>query len=351
MQFETTLIDSAEALTAKLNDQEIFIFLAGESFPFAASGIPDHPALYTALFPAIIDGVSYSATKGILLQFPANFQVHLASLNDGTIEPPLAEGFSGSLIAVVDGLSSFTQKFLQRLYENTGDRVTIVGGGAGKMSFKHETVIFRGNTGLLDAGFLLAIPKPIRIGVAHGWEKLAGPFLATATHPNTLSTINWAPAFEIYARTIHKDCGKEITAENFFEVARDYPFGMEKMNNDLVVRDPVSVTKNDLNLIGDIPENSVIYILKGRPHHLIESIGEALEEMAMDQSSNSHLFVFDCISRGLFLADHFTQEVQSLRSSLPPHGVMIGCLSFGEIANQNREYIEFYNKTCVMGAL
>ena len=64
--------------------------------------------------------------------------------------------------------------------------------------------------------------------------------------------------------------------------------------------------------------------------------------------SDKTIFLIDCISRALFLGDDFIDEIKAVSEANTP---MIGALSLGEIANNGREYLEFYNKTCVVGML
>ncbi|EQD46615.1 hypothetical protein B1A_14553 [mine drainage metagenome] len=53
----------------------------------------------------------------------------------------------------------------------------------------------------------------------------------------------------------------------------------------------------------------------------------------------------DCISRALFLEQDFRQELAVIHSPAP----MLGALTIGEIANSGQDYLEFYNKTAVVG--
>jgi len=58
--------------------------------------------------------------------------------------------------------------------------------------------------------------------------------------------------------------------------------------------------------------------------------------------------VFDCISRALFLQDHFAQELAAVAQGQSP---LFGALTIGEIANSGRSYLEFFNKTTVVARL
>lgn len=107
-----------------------------------------------------------------------------------------------------------------------------------------------------------------------------------------------------------------------------------------------------MTLVGDMDVNSVVSILRGKSENLIEAASQA-SNISM-QGINKHVtsaLIVDCISRFLFLEDKFEKELQAIKYPLPDNSLIWGVLSLGEIANANQENIEFYNKTCVVGAL
>jgi hypothetical protein len=61
--------------------------------------------------------------------------------------------------------------------------------------------------------------------------------------------------------------------------------------------------------------------------------------------------IVDCISRFLFLEEDFEKELINIKTQFPQNSQFWGVLTLGEIANESKENIEFYNKTCVVGAL
>jgi hypothetical protein len=107
-------------------------------------------------------------------------------------------------------------------------------------------------------------------------------------------------------------------------------------------------------LVGDIPQNSTINILKGKEDNLIKSSGIATKKAMEQLDSNDEeysVIVFDCISRAIFLGDRFVEELSEMKKHINPSKNLFGALTLGEIANNGDEYITFYNKTCVTGIL
>lgn len=56
------------------------------------------------------------------------------------------------------------------------------------------------------------------------------------------------------------------------------------------------------------------------------------------------------VSQGVFLEDDFTKELDGIKKQVD-NETLFGALTLGEIANNGNEYINFYNKTCVVGVL
>lgn len=69
---------------------------------------------------------------------------------------------------------------------------------------------------------------------------------------------------------------------------------------------------------------------------------------AFQEEANRTELLIDCISRALFLEDEFDREIEAVYQENVP---LIGALSMGEIANNGKDYLELYNKTCVVGIL
>lgn len=262
---------------------------------------------------------------------------------------------SKSLVVLVDGLSSYITDFLDSLFQNTPENSQIIGGGAGKMTFEREPVIFTKYKILKDAAIIITLNKRLSLGIQNGWEYLEGPFLTTSSQKNILKTLNFKNAFEVYKNVVEKDSGMKFGDDNFFDIAKYYPLGIVKYDKEIIVRDPILVDEdNNIVLVGEIPLNSTINILKGKGENLIKSsqlaIKKAMKNLECDVQEYN-VILFDCISRSISLGDKFIDELVEIKKSINPTKNLFGALTLGEIANNGNEYINFYNKTCVIGVL
>lgn len=308
-----------------------------------------------AIVPFIVYNEEYF-NKGVIscdLHEDNNFFL-IEDLSNFSIEQSFFKQ-SKSLVVFVDGLSSYITEFLDNLFQNTPENSQIIGGGAGKMTFEREPVIFTKHKILKDAAIIIALNKKLSLGIQNGWEYLEGPFLTTSSQNNILKTLNFKNAFEVYKEVVEKDSGMKFSDDNFFDIAKSYPLGIVKYDKEIIVRDPILVDENNnLVLVGDIPLNSTINILKGKEENLIKSsqiaIKNAMNNLECgDQDYN--VILFDCISRSISLGDKFVNELVEIKKSIKPTKNLFGALTLGEIANNGNEYITFYNKTCVIGVL
>jgi len=255
-----------------------------------------------------------------------------------------------SMLVFVDGLSAFIDPFLVSLFEYSDEECVIFGGGAGKLTLEQDLVIFSPQEITQDSALIIPLEKKAEIGVNHGWEFLEGPFVATACQNNILEQIDYEDAFDIYKNIVEKDSGIKFNNKNFFDLAKSYPLGIVTYSGEVIVRDPIAVDNNNLILVGVMPENSIIQILKGENTKLIQAAKRAAQDSIKSNEDKKIAIMIDCISRVLFLKDDFVKEIDSVTKVIG-NTKLIGVLTLGEIANTSDKYIDFYNKTCVIGTI
>jgi hypothetical protein len=256
---------------------------------------------------------------------------------------------------LVDGLSAGIEPFLRRVYDELGNSVAYLGGGAGSLSLEQRPCVFCADGVFADAAVVALSPRTCGLGVRHGWLPIAGPLVATRTHRNRIEQLNWEPAFPVYSRIVEADSHRPVQREHFLERAREFPFGLLRDEQETVVRDPIQVDFGDaLVCVGSVPENSVLHIMKGVPERLIEAAAGAAHDAARPRPGQAmQSLLIDCISRAIFLGPRFEEELTAVRSALAASGapVPVGALTLGEISCRGDGYLEFYNKTAVVGVL
>lgn len=329
--------------------------------------------LVGGLFPAILSGNRKMERGTIVVGLPMPVKVlRITGLNGaGTdfteqIDAQLERGNDSSTVLVlVDAFAGRIDRFLESVYTVLGPDRTYVGGGAGSLAMDQSPCLLTNRGMTSGEALVLMVDTPSFLGVSHGWRPLAGPFQVTEVDGVEVKTLDWNTAFTVYRDAIREAAGREITEDTFFEVAKAHPFGISRMQQELVVRDPFSVTPDgSLVCVGAVPKGAFIHILEGDEQSLISAAGEARDKSRRQQerirggggtvsgdpsgpelSAPCLRVFFDCISRVLFLGDRFAEELQAVHSDASS---LVGACSIGEVANSGDAFLEFYNKTAVV---
>jgi hypothetical protein len=259
-----------------------------------------------------------------------------------------------TLMVLVDGLAARIAALIESLFVNFGLVHNFIGGGAGSLSFERKPCLLTPSGLVQDAALLIRLPLRSGVGVAHGWQPVSEPMKVTDSQRNQVYTLDGQAAFEQYRQRIEARSADRFGADNFFDIAKSYPLGVVKLGAEMIVRDPLMRTEDGKGMVcvGEVPEGCTVRLLNGTAEGLIAAAGQAdrLAQQSWQQQSESTpeaaLFI-DCISRVLFLGDRITEELEQVAPGLP----VFGALTLGEIANTGRDYLEFYNKTAVLGLL
>jgi len=342
----------------KLSDNFLLIFIAEKSASnatalinlFSNNGIK----FFGGIFPTLIhDTKNYH--EGILVIEAQNVQevIRFSMKDEATFKEIKNLERINTAILLIDAMVSETDLLLKKVYGLLNNQINIVGGGAGFMSLEQQPCIFT-QDGMFDDGAILALmTNKSKIGVKHGWEVFAGPFIATSTEKNIIKELNWRPAFEVYKEVIEANSDNKFTNDNFFEIAKSFPFGIYKEGQEYIVRDPFIVNdKDEIICISEIPENSTLQIMTGDPKKLILAAKMVAEDVFCDVIQSSCLLVFDCISRVMYLNEQFDDELKAMRDVNHVKQCKIrGVSTLGEIASSGMGFVDFYNKTIVASSL
>lgn len=279
----------------------------------------------------------------------ADFDTPLAELaDDWDAQPQPATHF-----VFVDGLATCIATLVESLFVNFGLEHNYLGGGAGSLSFEQKPCLITPEGLQVDAALILRLPQASGVGVAHGWQAISEPYKVTDADKNQVHQLEWQPAFSTYQAEVEPHAGQHFTEQNFFDLAKAYPLGINKLDSEMIVRDPLMRQgEQTLVCVGEVPEGSFVRILNGTPESLIAAAGIAATRAHQAWQANSQkppewACFIDCISRVLFLQDQILDEFSAVAGDYP----LVGALTLGEIANTGQDYLEFYNKTAVLGLL
>ena len=308
------------------------------------------------IFPRVIhDNDTYEDAIVIntLVNLESLYVVNGISKKDYSIPSMTFDESDYSVFTYVDGLTSKISHYLSSLYEEYGMQTNYFGGGAGSLSLKQQPCVFTNEGFFEDAAVVAILKMKSNIGVKHGWNKVEGPFIVTKADGNIIKEINWKSPFEVYKEVVEEHSGREFTDDNFFDIAKGYPFGIVKNDAECIVRDPLMVNENnELVCVGEVEDNMLVDILNGDKESLVSAAKEATVTSLNKTESPRKAIIIDCISRILFLDKEYDKELSTITSTLKekyPNISIGGALTLGEISSYGEGFLEFYNKTVVVG--
>ncbi|MCU0324637.1 MAG: FIST C-terminal domain-containing protein [Spirosomaceae bacterium] len=309
---------------------------------------------FGGIYPTIIQDTSNYHEGFIIISIPNVREIVKFSVKDESSFREIKNLESiNTAILLIDAMVSETDSLLKKIYGLLNNEINIVGGGAGFMTFEQQPCIFT-NEGMFEDGAILALfESKSKIGVKHGWEVFAGPFIATSTDKNIIKELNWRPAFDVYKEVIELNSENSFSKSDFIEIAKIFPFGIYKEGAEFVVRDPIAVNdKGEIICISEVPENSTLQILTGDPEKLIIAATDVAKQTYQEQDDLACLMVFDCITRVMYLEDQFEKELIAMKSVYSNKKCKIrGVSTLGEIASSGMGFVDFYNKTIVASSL
>jgi hypothetical protein len=308
-------------------------------------------ATQVKVFGALVSGLIYDAHKkseGILaipLDFDLDIFIQDLSKDSFTnqLENYLEQNSNyNTLFCFVDATSTQKNKMLDVLYNASPLGTKFLGAGAGTLDMIQKPCVFS-NLGVFANASVIAMAKiETTIGVAHGWHPITTPIKVTqVSNGTTLTSLNWEPALKVYCDEVKKHAGVELNESNFADIAKSYPFGMIKMNAEMVVRDPYAYRDNAVLIVDEIPEGTYINIMHGDKPSLLEG---ASKSVVYFSDNLDDVFCVNCISRVLYWGEDFDKELDVIGNQR----FISGILSIGEIANNGDTSLELYNKTIVV---
>lgn len=316
--------------------------------------------LIGGVFPQIIFDQKCHTTGAVLLGTPKQLLVNILPFSNATHCADIADQLmtfypdhhqQNTLLVISDGLASGMTTLIDELFNHFGLDINFIGGGAGSLSLVQKPCVLT-NSGLQQSVAAIALLNcQSGIGVAHGWHAISEVYRVTESEGNRVISLNWLPAYEVYSQAILTHSNQSLSVENFFDIAKAYPLGITKLGLEVVIRDPIMTDQGHLICVGDVPQGSFIHVMNGDllslPNAARIARDKATISLGLEAQPNLQLFI-DCISRVLFLGPHFAEE---LSCAIQPMLPMIGALTLGEIANSGHDYLEFYNKTAVVGLI
>jgi hypothetical protein len=267
------------------------------------------------------------------------------------------EAEHGALMMLSDGLAGDQREVVRGSYEVTGATIPLVGGAAGENQQSFAT--FQYADGMLMRNGLAAVwinsPRPIGVGVRHGWHPIGDPMIVTRAEGNIVYELDGRPAVEGYlAQRASDPLLANLYGQgevSFSASLLDQPLGLANASGRFDVRHILARASHDgLVMFGHINEQSVVQVMAGDWPDLVEAAGGAASDALAQATGDSRgALVFSCTGRIAPLGAHLAAETEAVSEAVGG-GPLAGFFTYGEFARVTGS-TGFHNATVVVLAL
>jgi len=240
-----------------------------------------------------------------------------------------------SLFMIFDAMVVNIATVLDALYLKLADRVRYMGVNAGSETFQPMPCLFDNKRIIQDGVLAMLLPNHPGAVVEHCYLAPERMISATSTEGSRIITIDWRPAFEVYREAVEAEYGVKITAENFYQYAVHFPFGIVRAGSEIVVRIPVALEKDgSLFCVGEVPPNALLTLLRAPEVdsvQTVETLARGLHSLS-GELSNADVLTFYCAGRRMHLGEQAQNELIELDKHMGAAQIA-GALSLGEIGH------------------
>lgn len=185
----------------------------------------------------------------------------------------------------------------------------------------------------------------VKSGCHGGWEPFGPERLVTRAIENVVYEFDSRPALELFKNYLGSYAKDLPAAGLLFPLSvKDKEVGTTAVRTILAVNEAT----NSLVFAGEIPEHSVVRLMKTNNEKLVAAAKTAIENSIYKNTSEQFEFalIVSCLGRKMVLKQQTEEEIEELKKSLKPDMVLSGFYAYGEIAPvKNTENAELQNQT------
>ena len=263
----------------------------------------------------------------------------------------LQEKDLNNIFVLSDGLqingSQLTHGFTSVLGADTIVSGGLAGDGA---DFKTTWVIVDGKAqdGYVSALGFYGNNIHVSSGFQGGWDKFGIERTVTRSIDNVLYELDDKPALDIYKNYLG-DKAKDLPASGLL-----FPLELQEDENNGVttVRTILAVNEEEksITFAGDIPEGSIVSLMKANHDRLIEGAFNASKKVNLSGYNDEEILciAISCIGRKLVLKQRAEDELEATLENLPPKTKQVGFYSYGEISPLSSGKCDLHNQTMTL---
>ena len=246
-----------------------------------------------------------------------------------------------------DGLQVNGSELVKGISEALPNGISVTGGLAGDAANFEKTLVGL-NSAPTDGNVvgigLYGSSLKIGHGTQGGWDPFGPERIVTKSASNVLYELDGQSALDLY-KTYLGDKADELPGSGLL-----FPLAIkETSDSKAVVRTLLAVDEeaHSMTFAGDLPEGSVVQLMKANFEKLIDASAEAAESTMEKLGSDAELAILvSCVGRKLILDQRIEEEVEEVQAVLGDNIKMTGFYSYGEISPLNDEFnCDLHNQT------
>ncbi len=284
------------------------------------------------------------------------FRIQLLKLKDLTPESfgKHAGGFiketftSPSVITAFSGFDMDVQTIIDEIIKKTGKHLKMFGDLAGDdLKFKETIVFTQDEVTKQGAIFLILDDEKIDLRgmTTSGWNGLGADFTITRSKGNVVYEIDGTPALDLYANYLN------ISDEDLPVMGMEYPLMIKNQDGTNSFRMITSIDKEKRSLIfASALQQGTIFSFSASPgFEILEKTREKVIEFHEKNQQADLMILYSSVAREEAIGPLINTEIKlaSIKWKVP----LVGCFSYGEIANENGSSSTFYNQSFTLALL
>lgn len=256
-----------------------------------------------------------------------------------------------SVLVFSDGLRVNGSELIRGLNAVLPQGVVVTGGLAGDGSRFQRTWVLQ--DGVPTEGHVVGIGlygDHVRVGHGSqgGWDIFGPERLVTRSKGNVLYEIDGKPALALYKRYLGDQ------AAGLPSTALLFPLSLRASKEDQkqLVRTILSVDEesNSMTFAGDVPEGSLVQLMRANMDRLIDGASGAALSTARGgaRDADNLTIAISCVGRRLVLGERTEEEIEAALRVLPSNTALVGFYSYGEISPYATGSCDLHNQTMTL---
>lgn len=233
---------------------------------------------------------------------------------------------------------------------NVDKNVPVIGGLAGDNKRFQQTFVIADGPAKSNQIVLVAFyGKDLRVkcGCFAGWSEFGVNRAITKSTGNVVYEIDHQPALQLYKAYLG-DMAKELPGSGL-----RFPLSIKNSDGVPLIRTMLSVDEpsQSLTFAGNVPEGSVVLLMKGNTDDLVQGAEKAAKQAHSE--GNGLAIIISCVGRRMLMDQLSDSELEVMQESLGDNVALTGFYSYGELAPYSRDFwqCQLHNQTMTLFSL